>query len=63
MGQLIDIKTICNKLGVGRTTLDLLRKRAGFPAPTLCVGKLKRWSEEEIEEWLRHTKKETPEAA
>lgn len=62
MGQLIDIKTICSKLRVGRTTLDSLRKRADFPPPALRVGKLQRWSEEEIEEWLRN-QKETPEAA
>lgn len=62
MGQLIEIKTICQKLRVGRTTLDSLRKRADFPEPVLHVGKLKRWSEEQIEEWLRR-QKETPDAA
>lgn len=63
MGQLVDIKTICAKLRVGRTTLDALRKRADFPLPALSVGKLKRWSEQEIDEWLQNSKKETPKAA
>lgn len=51
-GNLIGIKTICNRLSISRSTLDRLRAKKDFPEPSLYVGKRPRWSTTVINTWL-----------
>jgi predicted DNA-binding transcriptional regulator AlpA len=53
-------KTVAEKLDVSMTTLWRLRRRAGFPRPTIINSRLY-WKAAEVIDWARELPAATPE--
>jgi predicted DNA-binding transcriptional regulator AlpA len=56
--MLLTVKQVCEKLGVSRSTLFLMRKNEGFPTPYCLSESAQRWSEQEVDEWVKSRKVE-----
>lgn len=50
--RLISIKVVLDRAGIGRTKMRELMARGEFPQ-VVHVGTSARWSEVEIEDWIR----------
>lgn len=54
--MLLSVKQVCEKLGVSRVTFWRLRKNDGFPTPYCVSESAQRWSEQEVDEWVKSRK-------
>lgn len=51
VGRYIDAKTLAQQLGISKVGLLLLCRKGQFP-PGVRIGRARRWSVEEVKEWL-----------
>lgn len=56
--MLLSVKQVCEKLGVSRATFWRPRKNDGFPTPYCVSESAQRWSEQEVDEWVKSRKVE-----
>jgi prophage regulatory protein len=61
MTQLLDLKQVCEKLAIKRSSLYRWIQDGHFPEPIIIGGKNTRWIESEIEDYI-NIKKESREA-
>lgn len=52
-------KDLCRSLDVSRTTFWRLRKEEGFPKPVHLVGRVWRWKDSEVKEWMEQRRTQT----
>lgn len=52
--KMIDIDELCSQVSLSKTTIRSLIKTAGFPAPIKLTEKSVRWSQSEVDWWLRN---------
>lgn len=55
MDRLIDVKTVCSQVGIGKTKLWEMVTAKEFPAP-YTFGRCTRWSENEVQQWIHSLK-------
>jgi len=61
MAQLLDKKQVCEKIGVGRSKFDEMRRQGIFPSEKyLPTSSKKLWLESAVDDWIATSLKSEP---
>lgn len=47
-------KTICERLDIGRSTINKWQETRGFPSPIRIGNFCNRWKAEQVDAWINH---------